>query len=152
MSVFSRMRVFLSPMVGHPLGAIGRSFLEMVRARVSGIMAAYEDQNDHDTLRFRTTNIENFLPKPGLAFSNLGTNAGMVCLDRTLCAFFPKDGRFGAITMTLPQDFPICSEQLIQASNPYLRLGARLDPCGVDSPCAPLLCVGIKVAFSIGPR
>jgi len=31
LSVFSRMRVFLSPMVGHPLGAIGRSFLEMVR-------------------------------------------------------------------------------------------------------------------------
>jgi phospholipid/cholesterol/gamma-HCH transport system permease protein len=30
LSVFSRMRVFLYPMVGQPLGAIGRSFLEMV--------------------------------------------------------------------------------------------------------------------------
>ena len=30
MSVYSRMRVFLSPMVAQPLGAIGRSFLEMV--------------------------------------------------------------------------------------------------------------------------
>ena len=29
MSVYSRMRVFLSPMVAQPLGAIGRSFLEM---------------------------------------------------------------------------------------------------------------------------
>jgi hypothetical protein len=27
------------------------SFLEMVRARVYGILAGYEDQNDHDTLR-----------------------------------------------------------------------------------------------------
>jgi hypothetical protein len=27
------------------------SFVEMVRARVSGILAGYEDQNDHDTLR-----------------------------------------------------------------------------------------------------
>ena len=27
------------------------SFLEMVRARVYGILADYEDQNDHDTLR-----------------------------------------------------------------------------------------------------
>ena len=27
------------------------SFLEMVRSRVYGILAGYEDQNDHDTLR-----------------------------------------------------------------------------------------------------
>src|SRR5262249_48052930 len=27
------------------------TFLEMVRSRVFGILAAYEDQNDHDTLR-----------------------------------------------------------------------------------------------------
>src|SRR5262249_46911776 len=27
------------------------TFLEMVRARVFGILAGYEDQNDHDTLR-----------------------------------------------------------------------------------------------------
>src|SRR5262245_20807647 len=27
------------------------TFLEMVRARVYGILAGYEDQNDHDTLR-----------------------------------------------------------------------------------------------------
>jgi hypothetical protein len=27
------------------------SFLEMVRSRVFGILAGYEDQNDHDTLR-----------------------------------------------------------------------------------------------------
>src|SRR5262249_59205417 len=27
------------------------TFLEMVRCRVYGILAAYEDQNDHDTLR-----------------------------------------------------------------------------------------------------
>ena len=30
MSVYSRMRIFLSPVVAQPLGAIGRSFLEMV--------------------------------------------------------------------------------------------------------------------------
>src|SRR5262249_18494765 len=30
---------------------IDHSFLEMVRARVYGILAGYEDQNDHDTLR-----------------------------------------------------------------------------------------------------
>jgi hypothetical protein len=28
------------------------TFLEMVRSRVYGILAGYEDQNDHDTLRF----------------------------------------------------------------------------------------------------
>src|SRR5947208_7338778 len=28
-----------------------RTFLEMVRSRVFGILAGYEDQNDHDTLR-----------------------------------------------------------------------------------------------------
>jgi hypothetical protein len=27
------------------------TFLEMVRSRVFGILACYEDQNDHDTLR-----------------------------------------------------------------------------------------------------
>lgn len=30
---------------------IGHSFLEMARARIYGILADYEDQNDHDTLR-----------------------------------------------------------------------------------------------------
>ena len=30
---------------------IDHSFLEMVRCRVFGILAGYEDQNDHDTLR-----------------------------------------------------------------------------------------------------
>ncbi len=30
---------------------IDHSFLEMVRMRVFGILAGYEDQNDHDTLR-----------------------------------------------------------------------------------------------------
>src|SRR5215470_9793382 len=28
------------------------SFVEMVRSRVYGILAGYEDQNDHDTLRY----------------------------------------------------------------------------------------------------
>src|SRR5947209_14872569 len=30
---------------------IEHTFLEMVRSRVFGILAGYEDQNDHDTLR-----------------------------------------------------------------------------------------------------
>jgi hypothetical protein len=30
------------------------TFLEMVRSRVYGILAGYEDQNDHDTLRHDT--------------------------------------------------------------------------------------------------
>ena len=30
---------------------IEHTFLEMVRSRVYGILAGYEDQNDHDTLR-----------------------------------------------------------------------------------------------------
>jgi len=34
-----------------PLGMIGHSFLEMTRSRIYGILADYEDQNDHDTLR-----------------------------------------------------------------------------------------------------
>jgi len=33
-------------------GLITHSFLEMVRSRIYGILAAYEDQNDHDTLRY----------------------------------------------------------------------------------------------------
>jgi Transposase DDE domain group 1 len=32
-------------------GLIEHTFLEMVRSRVYGILASYEDQNDHDTLR-----------------------------------------------------------------------------------------------------
>src|SRR3954447_17942066 len=32
-------------------GLIEHTFLEMVRSRVFGILAGYEDQNDHDTLR-----------------------------------------------------------------------------------------------------
>ena len=32
-------------------GLTAHTFLEMVRARVYGILAGYEDQNDHDTLR-----------------------------------------------------------------------------------------------------
>ncbi|HXY78823.1 MAG TPA: IS1380 family transposase [Candidatus Acidoferrales bacterium] len=32
-------------------GLTGHSFQEMVRSRVFGVLAAYEDQNDHDTLR-----------------------------------------------------------------------------------------------------
>ena len=31
---------------------IDHSFLEMARARIFGILADYEDQNDHDTLRY----------------------------------------------------------------------------------------------------
>jgi phospholipid/cholesterol/gamma-HCH transport system permease protein len=40
LSVFSRMRVFLSPVVAQPLGAIGRSFLEMVNEgfRMAGFL------------------------------------------------------------------------------------------------------------------
>ena len=40
MSVFSRMRVFLFPVVAQPLGAIGRSFLEMVNEgfRMAGFL------------------------------------------------------------------------------------------------------------------
>lgn len=34
-----------------PVGRIGHSCLEMTRSRVYGILADYEDQNDHDTLR-----------------------------------------------------------------------------------------------------
>ena len=30
---------------------IGQTFLEMARSRIYGILADYEDQNDHDTLR-----------------------------------------------------------------------------------------------------
>src|SRR6266849_4043675 len=33
-------------------GLIDHTFLEMVRSRVYGVLAAYEDQNDHDTLRY----------------------------------------------------------------------------------------------------
>jgi len=33
---------------------IDHTFLEMVRSRVFGILAGYEDQNDHDTLRTDT--------------------------------------------------------------------------------------------------
>ncbi len=32
-------------------GLIDHTFLEMVRSRIYGVLAAYEDQNDHDTLR-----------------------------------------------------------------------------------------------------
>lgn len=32
-------------------GSVSHSFLEMTRARIYGIIAGYEDQNDHDTLR-----------------------------------------------------------------------------------------------------
>src|SRR5437588_3200826 len=34
------------------LRCCGHSFLEMVRSRLYGILADYEDQNDHDTLRY----------------------------------------------------------------------------------------------------
>jgi hypothetical protein len=34
------------------LGLIDHTFLEMVRSRVYGILADYEDQNDHDALRY----------------------------------------------------------------------------------------------------
>ena len=33
-------------------GLIDHTFLEMVRSRIYGVLAAYEDQNDHDTLRY----------------------------------------------------------------------------------------------------
>src|SRR5271165_1901244 len=33
-------------------GMIGHGILEMARSRIYGIIADYEDQNDHDTLRF----------------------------------------------------------------------------------------------------
>jgi hypothetical protein len=33
-------------------GLIEHTFLEMVRSRIYGVLAAYEDQNDHDALRF----------------------------------------------------------------------------------------------------
>jgi hypothetical protein len=33
-------------------GLIEHTFLEMVRSRIYGVLAAYEDQNDHDTLRY----------------------------------------------------------------------------------------------------
>jgi hypothetical protein len=33
-------------------GLIDHTFLEMVRSRIYGILAAYEDQNDHDALRY----------------------------------------------------------------------------------------------------
>lgn len=32
-------------------GLIGHTFLEMVRSRIYGVLAGYEDQNDHDALR-----------------------------------------------------------------------------------------------------
>lgn len=37
--------------LGDPRRAPGHSMLEMVRSRVFGILAGYEDQNDHDALR-----------------------------------------------------------------------------------------------------
>lgn len=33
-------------------GLVEHSFLEMVRSRIFGVLAAYEDQNDHDVLRY----------------------------------------------------------------------------------------------------
>src|SRR5260221_4867251 len=33
-------------------GLIEHTFFEMVRSRIYGVLAAYEDQNDHDTLRY----------------------------------------------------------------------------------------------------
>jgi hypothetical protein len=33
-------------------GLIEHTFLEMVRSRIYGVLAAYEDQNDHDILRY----------------------------------------------------------------------------------------------------
>src|SRR5690242_18663363 len=35
----------------HNSGLTAHTFLEMVRSRVYGVLAGYEDQNDHDTLR-----------------------------------------------------------------------------------------------------
>src|ERR1700747_1875162 len=33
-------------------GLVDHTFLEMTRSRIFGVLAAYEDQNDHDALRY----------------------------------------------------------------------------------------------------
>jgi Transposase DDE domain group 1 len=37
---------------GRTPGLVEHTFLEMVRSRIYGVLAAYEDQNDHDALRY----------------------------------------------------------------------------------------------------
>jgi hypothetical protein len=73
----------------------GHSFLEMVRARVYGILTGYEDQNDHDTLPAdpvlklladRSPNYQDLASEPALSRFESGVRPWPLRLtDRTAC-------------------------------------------------------------------